>query len=147
VYKKLGGFRYFEVEMAVEKLKRHKPLAIDQSAAALIKARDRAIQSEIHKLIISVWNKEEVREEWKESIIVLIYKKGDKTGSSNCRGILLLSTTYRSLANIHLSRLTPYAEEIIVDHQCRLRRGIIYSAFVKYLTKNGNTMRQCISYL
>jgi len=24
---------------------------------------------------------------------------------------------------------------------------IIYSAFIKYLRKNGNTMKQCISYL
>jgi uncharacterized protein YfaP (DUF2135 family) len=35
--------------------------------------------AEIHKLIISIWNKEELPEERKESIIVPIYKKGDKT--------------------------------------------------------------------
>jgi hypothetical protein len=34
---------------------------------------------EIHKLICSIWNKEELSEQWKESIIVPIYKKGDKT--------------------------------------------------------------------
>jgi hypothetical protein len=37
---------------------------------------------------------------------------------SNCQGLLLLSTTYKVLSNISLSRLTPYAEEIIGDHQC-----------------------------
>jgi len=36
----------------------------------------RTICSEIHKLIISIWNKEELPEEWKESIIIPIYKKG-----------------------------------------------------------------------
>jgi hypothetical protein len=35
--------------------------------------------SEIHKLVNSIWNKEELPEQWKESIIVPIYKKGDKT--------------------------------------------------------------------
>jgi len=29
-----------------------------------------------------------------------------------------LSSTYRILSNILLSRLTPYAEEIVGDHQC-----------------------------
>jgi len=44
----------------------------------LIKAVSRTIRYEIHKLIISFWNKEELPEEWKESTIVPIYKKGDK---------------------------------------------------------------------
>jgi hypothetical protein len=30
----------------------------------------------------------------------------------------LLSTSYKILSNILLSRLTPYADEIIGDHQC-----------------------------
>ena len=49
--------------------------------------------SEINKLINSIWNKEELPEEWKESINVPIYKEGDKTDCSNYRGISLLSTT------------------------------------------------------
>jgi hypothetical protein len=52
---------------------------------------------------------------------VTIYKKGDKTDGSDYRGISLLSTTYKILSNILLSRLTPYAEEIIRDHQCGFR--------------------------
>ena len=71
----------------------------------------------------SVWNKEELPEEWKESIILPVYKKGDKTDCSNYTGISLLSTMYKILSNILLSRLTPYAEEIIGDHQCGFRRS------------------------
>ena len=41
-----------------------------------------------------------------------------KTDCSNYRGISLLPTTYKILSNILLSRLPPYAEEMIVDHQC-----------------------------
>jgi hypothetical protein len=109
----------FEVEMDIEKLKSHKSPGIVQIPAELIKAGGRLIRSEIHKLITSVWNKEELPEEWKESVIVPIYKKGDKTDCSNYRGIRvsLLSTTYKILSNILLSKLTPYAEEIIGDHQ------------------------------
>jgi hypothetical protein len=98
----------FEVEMAIGKLKSHKSTGIDQIPAELIKAGGRIIRSEIHKLIISIWNKEELPEEWKESVIVPIYMKGDKTDCNNYRGISLLSTTYKILSNILLSRLTPY---------------------------------------
>jgi len=50
-------------------------------------------------------------------IIVPIYKKVDNTDCSHYRGILLLSTTYKILTNILLTRLTPHAEEIIGDHK------------------------------
>jgi hypothetical protein len=72
-----------EVEFAIEKLKSHKSPGTDQIPAELIKAGARTIHCEIHKLIISIWNKEGLPEEWKESIIVPIYKKGDKTDSAN----------------------------------------------------------------
>jgi len=107
----------FKVELAIEKLKSHKSPGIDQIPAELIKAGDRTIRWVIHKLIISIWNKEELPEEWKESIIVPVYKNGDKTDCNNYRGISLLPTTYKILSNILLSRLIPYAEEVIGDHQ------------------------------
>jgi len=72
-----------EVELVIEKLESHKSPSIDQIPAELIKAEGKTNHCEIHKLIISVWNKEELPEEWKESIIVPIYKKGDKTDCSN----------------------------------------------------------------
>ena len=90
-------------------------------------------------------------EEWKESIIVAIHKKEDKTDCNNYRGISLLPTTYKILSNILLSRLIPYAKETIGDHQCGFRCNRLtidlYSAFTKYLRKNGNTMKKFISSL
>ena len=62
----------FQVELAIEKLKSHKSPGIDQIPPELIKARSKTIHYEIHKLIISIWNKEELPEEWKELIIVPI---------------------------------------------------------------------------
>jgi len=82
---------------------------------------------------------------------VFILKKGDKTDCNNYRGISLLPTMYKVLSNILLSRLIPYAEEVTgiinVDSDATGRLLIIYSAFGKYLRKNGNTMKQCISSL
>jgi len=112
-----------EVELAIDKLKSHKSQGIDQIPAELIKAGGRKICLEIHKLITSIWKKVEFSEEWKESIIVPILKKGDKTDCNNYRGISFLPTTYKILSNILLSRLIPYAMKIIGDHQCGFRRN------------------------
>ena len=132
-----------EFELATDKLKSHKSPGIDQIQAELFKAGGRTICLEIHKLIISIWKKVELREEWKESIIIPIHKKGDKTNCNNYRGILLLPTTYKILSNILLSRLIPYAKEIIVDHQCGFRRNRSTIDNI-YLRKNGNTMKKFI---
>jgi len=113
----------FEVELAIGKLKSHKSPGIDEIPVELIKAGGGTICGENHKLITSISKKEELSEEWKNSIIVPIHKKGDKTDCNNYRGISLLPNTYKILSYILLSRLTPYAKKIIGDHQCGFRRN------------------------
>jgi hypothetical protein len=68
----------FEVETAIEKLKRHKSPGTDQIPAELIKAGRRTIHSEIHKLINSICNKVEVPEQWKELITVPFIRRAIK---------------------------------------------------------------------
>jgi len=62
-------------------------------------------------------------EEWKGSIIVHIDRSGDKTCCSKYTGILLGQQRTKFYPHSLLSRLTPYAEEIIGDHQCGFRRN------------------------
>ena len=73
----------FVVELAIEKLKSHKSPGFDQIPVEFIKASGRRICCVSHQLFNSVWNKEELPEKWKESIIVPIYKKGEKKDCSN----------------------------------------------------------------
>jgi hypothetical protein len=63
----------FKVDIAIEKLKRCKSPCTDQILAELIQAGGSILWSEIHKLINSVWNKEDLPQQWKESIIVPMY--------------------------------------------------------------------------
>jgi len=51
-----------DVELAIETLKSHKSPGIDQIPEELIKEGGRTIRCEIHKLVISIWNKEELPE-------------------------------------------------------------------------------------
>jgi hypothetical protein len=131
---------------------------MEQIPAELMKAGGRTISCEIPELLNSIWNKES-----KESIIVPIYKKGDKTDCTNYTGISLLPSTYKILSKILLSRLTPYTQEIIVDHQCGFRhnRSTMHHIFCIHLILekkweqreavhqmftdfNGNTVKQRI---
>jgi hypothetical protein len=62
-----------EVEIAIAKLKKYKSQGTDQILAELIEAGS----VEIHKHN-SIWNKQELLDQWQESIILPIFKKGDK---------------------------------------------------------------------
>jgi hypothetical protein len=93
------------------------------NSAELIQAGSETLVPVIHKLINSVWNKEELPDQWEESVIVPIHKKGDKPHCNNSRGISLLSTSYKILLNILLSRLSPYIDKIIGDYQCGFRHN------------------------
>jgi hypothetical protein len=53
-----------EVEIAVGKLKSYKSPGTDQIPAEFVKARGETLRFEIHKVICSVWNKEELPEEY-----------------------------------------------------------------------------------
>jgi hypothetical protein len=99
-------------------LKKYKFSGNDQILTALIQAGSEILCSKIHKLINSIWNKEELPDQWKESIIAPFHKKADKTGCSSYCEISLLSTSYKILSNILLTRLSPYVDEIIGDHHC-----------------------------
>jgi len=78
----------------------------DQIPAELIQARGEMLHSEIHELTKSVWNKEELPQQWKEFLITHFFRRAKKTDCSSYRGISLLPTTYKILSNIFPSRLT-----------------------------------------
>jgi hypothetical protein len=108
---------------ATEKLKRRKSPSNKQIPTEMMKAEGRTVRNDIQKFTNLIWNKEELPKVWKESISVPTYRKGDKTDCRNYRAVSLLPTTYKTLSHILLTRLTPYAEEVIGDHQCGYRHN------------------------
>jgi hypothetical protein len=135
----LGRWKYnpspFEVEIAIAKLKKYKLPSSDRILTELIQVGGETLQSKIHKLINSIWNKEKLPNRWKEPIIVPVHKKGDKTDCSTYRGMSLLPASYKILYNILLSRLSPYIDEITGAHQCGFRHNRSLFAFVTYWRK------------
>jgi hypothetical protein len=84
---------HLEDEIAIAKLKKYISPGSDQILAELIQAGAEILVSVIHKLINSIWNKEELHDQWKESISVPIHKKFDNSDCNYC-GISLLSTLF-----------------------------------------------------
>jgi hypothetical protein len=78
-------------------LKKYKSPGSDQIPAELIQAGGEILVPAFNKFINSVWTKEELPDQWKESIIVPVHKKGDKTECNNYNGISLLSTSCKML--------------------------------------------------
>jgi hypothetical protein len=107
----------------------------DHIPAVLIKAGGRALCYETNKLINSICNKQELPEQWKESIIVPINELGNKTDCRSYRGISLL-----------LSRLTTYAEENSGICHCGFRRSRLtadHKIFSIHLIHDKKCSRLC----
>jgi hypothetical protein len=58
-------------------LKKYKSPSSDQILAELTQAGSKTLLSKIHKFINSVWNRDELPDQWKDSIIVPVHKMGD----------------------------------------------------------------------
>jgi hypothetical protein len=55
-----------EVEVAIRKMKRYKAPGSNQIPAELIQAGGETLHSEIHKLIMLIWNEEELPHQWSQ---------------------------------------------------------------------------------
>jgi hypothetical protein len=67
-----------EVDIAIAKLKKYKSPITDQIPAELIQAGGEMLLSAMHKLITSVWNKEELPDHGRSLLFYQFTKKGDK---------------------------------------------------------------------
>jgi hypothetical protein len=79
------------------------------------------IRPNFFRILSSVWNKKELPQQWKESIMLPNHKRV-------IRLIVIIiaeSPYYQLLTKFYLvllDRLTPFANEIIGDHHCGFRR-------------------------
>ncbi|KAJ4447440.1 hypothetical protein ANN_09447 [Periplaneta americana] len=64
-----------EVEIAIENLKNYKSPGIDQIPAELIQEGGSALYSEIYKLVLAIWEKEIVPDQWKDFALEYAIRK------------------------------------------------------------------------
>jgi hypothetical protein len=83
-----------EIYDTIRRMKDNRAPGEDAITAELIKGGGRSPWKNIHQLIVSIWEKEEMPEESRTAIICPIYKKGNKLEYKNYRGISLLNVVY-----------------------------------------------------
>ena len=87
-----------EVERALSQMKSSKAPGEDQIAVEMIRAGGEMALRKIQELFKAVLRIETVPKEWKNAIITLILKKGNKKDHANYRPISLLSHIYKPVS-------------------------------------------------
>ena len=111
-----------EVQKAIQALKNNKSAGSD-GIPELLKAAGANFTSAFHQLLIKIWIAESMPEEWNQSLICAIHKKGNKNSCQNYQGISLLNIAYKILASINCERLKPHVIRIIGSYQCGFMPG------------------------
>ena len=116
---------FAETLQAISSLKNNKSPGTDGIPGEVLKNGGTALHHEVHQLILSIWEAEDVPQQWKDARIISIYKrKGDRATCGNSRGISLLSVAGKVLAKILLARLnTNIVDKACPESQCGFRRG------------------------
>ena len=83
-----------EIATAMKAMANEKAVGPDRLPAELLKLglqQERTILLEFHRLTTLIWREEKVPQQWKDAVITVLHKKGDKTECGNYRGISLVS--------------------------------------------------------
>ena len=116
-----------EIATAMKAMTNAKAVGPDGLSAELLKLRlqrDRTILRELHRLAILIWRQGKVpQQQWKDAVIRVLHKKGDKTECGNYRGISLVSHAGKVLLKVVARRLSAYCEArgLLPEEQCGFR--------------------------
>ena len=100
-----------EIATAMKAMANAKAVGPDGLPAELLKLglqQDRTTLRELHRLTILIWRQGKVPQQWKDAVITVLHKKGDKTECGNYRGISLVSHASKVLLKVVARRLSAY---------------------------------------
>jgi len=114
-----------EIWEVVKKMKNRKAVGVDELPMEVWKYVGKDLGMSLVKLLKQIWRENELPEDWRRSIIVPIYKRGNPNMTGNYRGISLLCTNYKIYAEIMKRRLERVMENngVLPETQAGFRRG------------------------
>ena len=72
--------------------------------------QDQTILQELHRLTTLIWHQGKTPQQWKDAVITVLHKNGDKMECGNYRGISLVSPAGTELLKVVARRLSDYCE-------------------------------------
>ena len=127
-----------EIRTAVKAAPNNKAPGVDHIPADLIKAMGEVGLQWLHRLLNKIWITQETPEDWRNAIIVPIWKKkGSKRDCTKYRGISLLSHTGKIFSKILEKRLRYLIEPQLENSQMGFRKN-------KSCTEAIFTLRQLV---
>ena len=112
-----------EIQDIVKELKNNKSAGPDGLEAELLKHAGDELIKRLHQLILEIWEKQEMPNEWYQAIICPIPKKGNKQIMGNYRPISILNVAYKILAHVIKRRIQEEAEKKIGHYQAGFQKG------------------------
>ena len=118
-----------EIAVCVRKLKNNKTGGSDGLVGELLKYGGSGMIDLLQQLFAVVWREEFVPPQWREGLIVNLFKKGDKEDPGNYRGITLLSVVGKVFCKVLNNRLVQHFDKGGVLHEgqagFRLKRSCV----------------------
>ena len=115
-----------EIATAMKAMANEKAVGPDGLPAELLKLglqQDRTILLEFHRLTTLIGRERKVPQQWKDAVITVLHKTGDKTECGNYRDISLVSHAGKVLLKVVARRLSAYCEAkgLLPEEQCGFR--------------------------
>ena len=112
-----------EIATAMKAMANEKAVGLSAELLELGLQQDRTILLEFHRLTTLIWRKGNVPQQWKDAVITVLHRKGDKTECGNYRGISLVSHAGKVLLKVVARRLGAYCEVkgLLPEEQCGFR--------------------------
>ena len=112
-----------ELEEALRRTKNSKAPGEDEIPSELYKYASASFKKRLLKFMNLIMRKEQIPEEYRNAIVIPIFKKGDMLKAENYRGISLLNTCYKILVKIWAKRISEAIETKLLESQNGFRRG------------------------
>ena len=114
-----------ELENAISKLRNGKAAGQSGILPEMVKAACGNVDFFDHllELATTIWNEQQVPQDWVDAVLIPIPKKGDLCNCDNWRGIALLDVVGKVVATILQERLQVLAEQELPESQCGFRKG------------------------
>ena len=110
-----------DIRQAIGRLKSRRAPGICQITPEMIKHGGEATVLWLHDIIQSVWTHEKTPQDWRDAIIIPLFKKGDTRNCDNYRGLSLLSVPGKVYAHILLKQVAEKMNQMVLDEQSGFR--------------------------